>query len=78
MNFTMHYLTITHATAIFQELNNPEHSTLLYSTSNEKNFVSAIVSSCCQSKNYVIAWHTSKYDRPLQRGMAQNYVLEKT
>jgi hypothetical protein len=27
---------------------------------NEKKFMSAIVSSCSQSRNYVIAWHTSK------------------
>jgi hypothetical protein len=45
--------SITYATAIFQELN-PEHSTLLYITSNEK-ILSAIVSSCGQSRNYVIA-----------------------
>jgi len=43
----------THATAIFQELN-PEHSTPLYATSNEK-ILSAIMSSSGQSKNYVIA-----------------------
>jgi len=29
-------INITHATAIFQELNNPQHSTLIYGTSNEK------------------------------------------
>jgi hypothetical protein len=46
---------ITHATAIFQELNNPEHSAMLYATFNEKI-------SCQQLCHLVVSPETKLHD----------------